>query len=91
MKYAPFLTVLEDEQIYTPATIARNGERRGLIPAELDPQERRLRYTRVRIALGRFSSDHDFPAGGDGFLEIPGQPPQRGWFGWRWKRELGGR
>lgn len=86
MKYAHFLAVLEDDKLYCPSTIVANGERLGFFPRGLSKQALRLKKTRVRISLGRYSWNHDFPVGGDGLVFVDGQAPIPGWFGKRWKR-----
>ncbi len=88
MKYKHFLTILEDKVVYTPAKIVSHGEDHGLmnpLPEAIDPKRQRLR---IRHTLARFSANHKFPKQGDGWVYISGQPPMRGWFGWRWKKAL---
>lgn len=89
MKYAHFLMTLEDSKIYSAATIVRNGERLGFFPKGLKGDALKEAKTRVRMALGRLSSNRHFPYEGDGFLRIKGQPPVRGWTGKRWKAAAG--
>ncbi len=88
MKYRQFLTILEDEKVYTPATIVRLGEAKGLIDPELEGAERKKVKMKIRHSLARFSSNHFFPMAGDGWVTLKGQPPLRGWFGKRWKNNL---
>ena len=38
MKYQKFLMALEDDKIYCPATIVLNGEKKGLLPSDLEPK-----------------------------------------------------
>ena len=86
MKYKRFLEVLGDEEIHTPATIVRTGEAKGLFGQLLTGEDLKKARLKVRHSLARFSSNHGFPKAGDGWVDLAGQPPQRGWFGKRWKR-----
>ncbi len=89
MKYRRFITMLEDEKIYCPATIVRLGEEKGLFNPDLDKERLKKVKMKVRHSLARFSSNHMFPRDGDGHVErIHGQPPLRGWTGKRWKEHL---
>ena len=89
MKYRPFLEILEDDQVYTPATIVRNGMDHGLMDTRLKGEALRKQKLKIRHALARYSSNHFFPKKGDGYVDnIPGQPPSRGWLGKRWKEDL---
>ena len=88
MKYRPFLEVLDDDQIYTPATIVRNGITKGLLDDRLKGDELRLQKLRIRHAMARYSANHFFPKKGDGYIDVPGQAPARGWLGKRWKEDL---
>ncbi|MBO1317961.1 hypothetical protein [Acanthopleuribacter pedis] len=83
MKYSELIEQLNEDEIYTPATIADYAETIGYISGQ-DPEEVRLVRQRIRIAMGRFSNNHNFPDEGDGFVTLRGQPPTPGWFGWRW-------
>lgn len=87
MKYRVIIKRLEEDDLYTPATIAAFSERIGIIK-DIDPAQKRLTRQRIRIALGRFSNNHGFPDEGDGMVTIKGQSPTPGWFGWRWKAAL---
>ena len=80
-KYADLLNKLEDDGLYTPATIARLG----LSDFLGDETDEKLVMQRIRIAMVRYSNLHEFPDEGDGFVKISGQAPVPGWFGWRWK------
>ena len=88
MKYDRFILILEDDTIYTPATIVRYGEERGLFSSRLKGPELAEAKLRVRHTLARFSTNHKFPGEGDGWTIIEGQAPLRGWFGKRWKKAL---
>ncbi|MBO1322487.1 hypothetical protein [Acanthopleuribacter pedis] len=83
MKYKHILLELDEDQIYTPATIAMFAFEHGMVEFS-DEEEARLIYQRIRIAMGRLSNNHRFPDEGDGFVTLQGQPPVPGWFGWRW-------
>lgn len=87
MKYKILIEMLDEDQIYTPATIAAFAEEKGFIQVQ-ESARRRLEKQRIRIALGRFSNNHEFPDQGDGMVTIRGQAPTPGWFGWRWKAAL---
>ncbi len=80
IKHRSVIEALAPHELYTAAAIARLGVAQGLIP----PEER----TRLRIAMGRFSQNHGFPKEGDGQVFLSGQPPMRGWFGWRFQEAL---
>lgn len=83
-KYLPFLEILAPDEVYSPATIVRFGELEGLLD-HLNPEEIRAARRKIRHTLARLSTNRGFPYKGDGWVEIPGQAPLRGWFGWRWK------
>ncbi len=87
LKYKLTIKHLIDEHIYSPATIAIYAGSNGLLKAT-DPAGIRLEKQRIRITMGRFSNNHDFPDQGDGIVTLPGQAPVPGWFGWRWKAAL---
>lgn len=87
MKYRPILLQLENEDLYTPATIADHAKKSGYMKG-LRREDERLARQRIRIALGRYSNNHGFPDEGDGFVTIAGQAPTPGWFGRRWKEAL---
>ncbi len=80
LKRRAVIEALAPHELYTAAAIARLGVTRKLIP----PEEQ----TRLRIAMGRFTHNHMFPKEGDGQVFLPGQPPMRGWFGWRFQEVL---
>jgi hypothetical protein len=84
MKYDQLIRALEDNKIYTPSTIAVYAVETGWVDTR-DPEQRRLEMLRVRVAMGRFSNNHAFPDNGDGMVNLPGQSPTPGWYGWRWK------
>lgn len=87
MKYGVILEKLDPNALYTPATIAAFAEQVGLLDRS-DQKQRRLAKQRIRIALGRFSNNHNFPDEGDGMVTIRGQAPTPGWFGWRWQAAI---
>lgn len=83
-----FLLILKDDEIHTPASIVRHGERQGLIDSSQPKNTLSLERRRIRHSLGGFSRNHYFPKAGDGWVAIQGQAPSCGWFGWRWKKAL---
>ncbi len=87
MKYRKILQRLENDDLYTPAAIARFAVEAGLVK-ESRNEPKKLVLQRIRIAMGRFSNNHDFPDEGDGMVTLRGQAPTPGWFGWRWKAPL---
>ena len=87
MKYNNLIEMLQEDDLYTPATITALAEARGMV-TETDPDKRRLEKQRIRISLGRFSNNHEFPDEGDGMVRVKGQAPTPGWFGWRWRAAL---
>ena len=89
LKYVRFLELLEDDSVYSPASIVRLGETIGLFSYLTKPEELPQARLRVRHTLARFSSNHKFPDDGDGTVHIKGQAPIRGWKGCRWKQAAG--
>jgi len=96
MKYDCFLQLLEDEVVYTPASIVLEGEKaglfspdNGLFEKELTGAELRQAKFRVRHSLSRLQKNHFFPKIGDGVVMMKGQPLFQGWHGKRWKSTLG--
>lgn len=87
MKYNDLIQALERGEIYTPATVAAFADKHGYVE-ELDPDKRRNRLLRIRIAMGRLSNNRAFPDCGDGMVTIRGQAPTPGWFGWRWQQAV---
>lgn len=86
LKYKHFIEALDDNTIYTPATIVLVGLMKGFFNANSQEQELKNAKLRVRHTLARFSYNHCFPFDGDGFVYLAGQPPLRGWRGSRWKQ-----
>lgn len=89
LKYRAFIDVLEEDLVYSPATIVRQGEVLGLLDLLLRGEDCRDVRRKIRHTLARLSTNRGFPYEGDGWVEIPGQAPLRGWFGWRWKQAIG--
>ncbi len=83
-KYAGVIHLLNDDDLYSPASIARIAQAEGWLERflEKEPNEA-LVVQRLRISCIRQSNG--FPEAGDGQVKIWGQPPVPGWFGWRWK------
>lgn len=88
MKYGDLILLLHPETIYTPAAIAHFAIAHNYI-VETDPEKRKRIYSRIRLSMGRFSNNHEFPDQGDGFVVLKGQAPTPGWYGWRWQQALG--
>lgn len=92
MKHAHFLESLQDDLIYSPATIVAAYLLKvpdGVAQASpSNPTETKTIRIRVRHSLARFAKNHDFPTEGDGPVSHPitGQAPMRGWTGKRWKK-----
>ena len=87
MKYDHLIEMLEEDQLYSPATIAAFAKDHGMLN-HAGKAPKPLQIQRIRIAMGRLSNNHKFPDDGDGFLKIPGQAPVPAWFGWRWKAAI---
>ena len=87
MKYRSILELLEENELYSPASVAMFAEKHNLLQAT-DPKDRRKEKNRIRIAMGRFSNNHHFPDSGDGMVLVKGQAPTPGWFGRRWKEAI---
>ena len=86
-KYRKFIEILEDDTLYTAASIVNNGLKNGMINFS-DDEELRRRRLRIRHTLVRFTKNHRFPEEGDGWVKLPGQARTMGWFGRRWKAAL---
>ena len=54
----------------------------------LDQNQLRSGLVDKRIAMGRFSNNHEFPPEGDGILKFKGNAPVPAWFDWRWKAAI---
>jgi len=95
LKYRHLIDILEDDTLYSPASIVRNGEEKGLLPVPdgdvpFSPadQERSEQAMRIRHSLARFADNHKFPRPSEGFVKLFGQAPAPGWFGATWKAAL---
>ncbi|MCP4406171.1 MAG: hypothetical protein GY807_00085 [Gammaproteobacteria bacterium] len=85
-KYVPLMAALDDDELYSPAVIARIAQGQGLLAPFLTEESNEDQVMqRIRIAMIRISNLHNFPDEGDGQVRIEGQAPVPGWFGWRWK------
>jgi hypothetical protein len=87
MKYHKILAELQEGELYTAAKIAEFAEAKGFISVG-GLAEVRLAKQRIRLAMGRFRTNHQFPKDGDGLVYHPGQAPTPGWFGWRWQAAI---
>lgn len=87
MKYSDLLRALERNKVYSPALIANLAAETGYLD-EKDPLKCRSIKQRIRVSLSRFSNNHFFPDEGDNMVEMKGQAPTPGWFGWRWQEAL---
>ena len=83
-KYRHIIASLEDDTLYSAAMIARHAQEKGFLKGE----DIRLERNRIRIALNRHSTLHEFPDEGDGLVTLPGCAPAPGWYGWRWKEDI---
>jgi hypothetical protein len=88
MAYKSLIEKLDEDTLYSPSLIARFAEEHGLLPGGDTRAPLQIKKQRIRIALGRFSNNHDFPDEGDGMVTIRGQAPTPGWYGWRWQAAL---
>ncbi len=85
-KYTGIIDALDDDELYSPAAIARIAKDQGMLAPFMKEETVEARVMqRIRIALVRLSNLHHFPDEGDGQIKIKGQAPVPGWFGWRWK------
>ena len=79
MKYKKLLRALRDYVVYTPSTIATLAEDCGMFKSLPDDiKGLRLEHQRIRITMGRFSNNNNFPDEGDGHVvertSLPGEP-----------------
>lgn len=93
LKYKEIIEALNPNELYSAAKIVRFAEASEMLNDHLEedlPPEAALDLAkrRIRITLGRFSSNHGFPRRGDGTVRLKGQPPVRGWYGKRWQEKL---
>ena len=95
LKYISFLQILDDDVLYSPASIALAGEEAGLFQPchgmfekELDAAEIKKAKVRVRHTLSALKRSHSFPITGDGLVMLKGHAPLIGWYGKRWKTTL---
>ena len=85
MMYVPFLQILEDEVVYTPASIVSAGEKAGLFrpshcmfEKELNEVEFKKARIRIRHNFARLKKNHSFPKTGDGIVILKNQAPLLG-------------
>lgn len=86
-KYPHFISVLDDEVCYTPASIFANAVKCNLLSQSQMKEFRRVRV-KVRHTLARMAINYKFPREGDGRVKLPGQCLTIGWTGRRWKSTL---
>ena len=86
-KYNAVLLQLADNELYSPAGIAKFALEHQCIEG-ITQEAEQLAYTRIRIAMGRLAKWYKFPAGGDGFVILKGQAATAAWFGWRWRSTI---
>ena len=79
LKYTPFVHVLENDVLYSPATIVNHGIKQGLIPKDISKVQRKC----IRQAMSRLAQR--LPSNPEGFVKIKGQEPSRAWYGASWK------
>ena len=87
MKYRWILLALKDDELYTPSAIADLAMAMGAQKKHPKVPEKLLRL-RIRVAMGRYGSNHGFPRRGDGLLRRSKQAYTPAWFGKRWKGEI---
>ena len=78
--YEHLLETLDDDHLYTAASIVMFARDHGLLTGK---EPARIEMQRVRIILGRQARSRGFPADGD---ELQSGIPA--WLGWRWKGSL---
>ncbi len=85
-KYNELIKALEPNKIHSPGSIVRNAMEKKIGPfsEELSDEERKKMVTRIRHAFARRCANHQFPKGGDGLVDLPGQAPAPGWTTERW-------
>ena len=88
MKYGAFLLILEDNVLYSPAGVAINAEKHGMLPTNMSREDLINQRRRVRHSLNRYRINHNFPDEGDGRIKIGGQAGATAWFGRRWKARV---
>lgn len=86
-KYAHFITILDNQKIYSPSSIVAYGEKLGFFKG-IHGQAKEVAKRRVRIAIGVMKRTQQFPIRGDGLVIKRGLAPTPGWYGARWKAAL---
>lgn len=84
--YTAFIMSLEDETLYSPATIVNHAKTIGLFPGGLKKEQEQIYGKRVRQAMSRIIKE--LPKKADGLVKIRGQQHSRAWFGKSWKKVL---
>ena len=77
----PFVTRLQDDELYCGASIVRFAEEAGLLDIGCPNQMKQ----RLRIALDRLAMKSGFPSEGDGTIMLADALPVAAWYGCRWK------
>lgn len=82
-KYVKFLESLDNQEVYSPASIVDHGISIGLFFKSSRTARRRARHSFRQLAL-----NHGFPREGDGWVIRKGQRPAIGYLGKRWKEAI---
>lgn len=88
LKYRSLIEHLDDDKIYSPASIVNSALEAGLLNSDDDAESFKIARVRIRHTLARFAKSHKFPKEGDGFVTLRGQALARGWRGKRWKAAM---
>lgn len=84
VNYPAIMHLLDDQTIYTGASIAQFAKNRGFISAGLDHEETKQTLSLIRMNMNALARRRGFPLKGDGFVKLGGQTIF-GWQGSRWK------
>jgi hypothetical protein len=82
MAYPTLVGLLNPDDLYAPASIARFALDNGLVKNHAG------NYQRIRINMSRWADRYAFPDEGDGTVFLKGRAPTPGWFGRRWAEPL---
>lgn len=86
-KYSYIIAKLEEEVLYSPASIAHFAQASNLL-LDLDTIGQDTEKKRIRLSLCRLASAKKFPLFGDAVIFFKGQAPIPAWYGWRWKAAI---